>query len=207
MIQRIFLSQAYRELGAARLFENALPFAPDVRAHAELKRQATEERAHLEAVMGLWGDLQPGPLMPLVEERLRARPLPAVGSWLDVVLARLLYDRAGLWQLREYVDCSHGPYAALARRIVADEERHVDAGGLDARAQPRFEHWLRAALLSFGRPGSAASQRAIELGLKRRDPAEVIRDFVDDVRPYVREAGLSFPPAARLGLELPPGCP
>lgn len=72
-----------------------------------------------------------------------------------------------------------------------------------AQAQAAFERWLRVALLSFGRPGSRASERAIALGLKRDDPATVMCDFVADVRAAVWDAGLQFPAPASLGLELP----
>jgi hypothetical protein len=69
--------------------------------------------------------------------------------------------------------------------------------------QAAFDRWVRPALLSFGRPGSDASRQAIAAGLKRRDPLAVIEDFVDDVRPGMKAAGLRFSPATLEGLVLP----
>lgn len=216
LLERLFLSQAYRELGAARLFEAGAALAPDRRAHDEICAQAREEREHLGAVIALWSELagrDRAALERVVAARLDERPLPTPGAWLDLAMARLLYDRAGHWQLREYQDCSCRPYAALARRILGEETRHQESGAravvdlcraAASEAQATFARWLRPALLSFGRPGSAASAQAIALGLKRRDPGAVMQDFVDDVRPIIVAAGLTWPVPETLDLQLPP---
>lgn len=216
LLIRIFRSQAYRELGAVRLFEAGVSVAPDETARLELLGHAQEERAHLDRVLSLWSGYAGRSMADLLVEcqaRLGARPLPTPVAWLDLAMARLLYDRAGHWQLREYLACAFAPYAALARSIVAEEVGHEDAGARAvvalvgprsrAAAQDAFERWLRPALLSFGRPGSAASAAAIRLGLKARAPEAVMRDFVTDVGPIARAAGLSWPRATQLGLELP----
>jgi hypothetical protein len=70
--------------------------------------------------------------------------------------------------------------------------------------QALFEKWLRIGLLSFGRPGTPGNRYAIEHGLKKRDSGECMRDFIADIRPSVRAAGLHFPGAAPLQMELPP---
>jgi 1,2-phenylacetyl-CoA epoxidase catalytic subunit len=218
LLLSIFRSQAYRELGAVRLFEAGLALAPDLSARRELTGHARDERAHLDGVLSLWCGRTGRPRDELLAEcqaRLDARPLPAPSTWLDLAMARLLYDRAGHWQLREYLACSFAPYAALVRAIVAEEAAHEDAGAravlalvgpaVRAEAQAAFERWLRPALLSFGRPGSAASLEAIRLGLKARMPEQVLHDFVADVHPIARAVGLTWPPARGLGLELPEG--
>jgi hypothetical protein len=57
--------------------------------------------------------------------------------------------------------------------------------------------------LSFGRPGTPGNRYAIEQGLKKRDSAECMKDFVDDIRPAVKASGLRFPDPAALSMELP----
>jgi 1,2-phenylacetyl-CoA epoxidase catalytic subunit len=129
-------------------------------------------------------------------------------------MARFLFDRAGYWQLREYANCVYAPYAELARAIAADEAGHLEEGErvvVDlARAAPdsrqvqwTFDRWLRPALLSFGRPGSADSRAAIAAGLKQRDPGDVIESFFDDIRPGMKAAGLRLFQATLTGLQLP----
>ena len=61
----------------------------------------------------------------------------------------------------------------------------------------------RIGLLSFGRPGTPGNRYAIEHGLKRRDSGACMKDFVDDIRPAVKAAGLRFPDPKRLEMELP----
>ena len=63
--------------------------------------------------------------------------------------------------------------------------------------------WLRIGLLSFGRPGTEGNRFAIEQGIKKRDSGECMKDFIDDIRPAVRDAGLLFPEPAALRMELP----
>ena len=69
--------------------------------------------------------------------------------------------------------------------------------------QALFQKWLRIGLLSFGRPGTPGNRFAIEHGLKKRDSGECMKDFIEDIRPSVRDAGLRFPRSASLKMELP----
>jgi 1,2-phenylacetyl-CoA epoxidase catalytic subunit len=198
-------SQAYRERGAAELFETALPLAPDARWRAVLQGHVTEEREHYAGVKALWArtfDHPEADLDAWVTARLTERPLPRVTTWLELAMALFLFDRAGRWQLSEYLSSSFEPYRALVREIVEDERGHEDVGarllielcsapGADrAAAQAAFERWLDVSLLSFGRPGGEGNTFAIAAGLKSRDSEEVRRDFLADVAPTAREAGL-----------------
>jgi len=205
IVDRMLRSQAYREWGAAELFEAALPLAPDARWRAVIEGHVAEERAHYAHVRALWAETFNQPRAELdawVTARLVERPLPAVTTWLELGMALFLFDRAGRWQLSEYLGSTFAPYGALAREIVDDERGHEDAGarlvielcnapGADrAAAQAAFDRWLAVALLSFGRPGGDGNALAIAAGLKTRDSAEVTRDFLADVAPTARAAGL-----------------
>jgi 1,2-phenylacetyl-CoA epoxidase catalytic subunit len=201
-------SQAYRERGAAELFEAALPLAPDARWRDVIQGHVAEERAHYARVKEVWSETFGKPATDLdawVSARLAEQPLPRVGSWLELAMAQFLFDRAGRWQLSEYLDSSFEPYRALAREIVDDERGHEEAGARlvvelcnapdanRADAQAVFERWLGVALLSFGRPGGAGNRFAIAAGLKRRDSAEIARDFLADVAPTATAARLFLP--------------
>ena len=88
----------------------------------------------------------------------------------------------------------------MGHRIVVEL---CQTGEYDEVKQPLFEQWLKLGLLSFGRPDNAGNRYAIDVGLKKRDSGEVMQDFVNDIKPALRESGLRFPPAETLGLEMP----
>jgi 1,2-phenylacetyl-CoA epoxidase catalytic subunit len=79
------------------------------------------------------------------------------------------------------------------------------AGRHDDVKRALFEKWLRIGLLSFGRPRTPGNRYAIEHGIKKRDSGECMKDFIEDIRPSVHAAGLRFPGAATLKMELPEG--
>jgi 1,2-phenylacetyl-CoA epoxidase catalytic subunit len=206
-VDRLLRGQAYRERGAAELFEAALPLAPDATARRRLAGHVAEERAHYARVAAVWGETFARPAAELdawVTRRLEEQPLPTVTTWLELAMAQLLFDRAGRFQISEYVDSSFAPYRALAREIVDDERGHEDAGaalvialvaapGADrAAAQAAFDRRLPVALLSFGRPGGDGNAFALAAGLKRRDSAEVARAFFADLAPTLAAARLDL---------------
>jgi 1,2-phenylacetyl-CoA epoxidase catalytic subunit len=166
-----------------------------------------EERAHYAHVAAVWSTAfgrPPAELDAWVTARLAERPLPRVTSFLELAMAQFLFDRAGRWQLSEYLDSSFLPYRALARAIVDEERGHEDAGArlvvelcaapdVDrAGAQAAFDRWLALALRSFGRPGGDGNAFAIAAGLKTRDSREVARAFLEDIAPTAEGAGMSL---------------
>ena len=57
--------------------------------------------------------------------------------------------------------------------------------------------------MSFGRPGTGGAKYAIEVGIKKRDPGQVMQDFIDDIKPAVKACNLQFPPMEAIGI-VPP---
>lgn len=213
-VVQMMRSQAYRELAAAHLFGHGLQFCPDFASLRFIAGHIREEIEHYEAVADLYRAQTGEPIDPWVTARLAEKPIPMAGSWLELGIAQWLYDRGGFWQLREYAGSSFGPYREIIGRIVAQEEGHQDHGESiavplvrsekdRAKAQSLFEKWLRLGLLCLGRPHTDGNRFAIAAGLKKRDSAECLKDYVRDIAPAVREAGLRFPPKASLGVELP----
>jgi hypothetical protein len=203
-VDRLLRAQAWRERGAAELFEAAPPLVPPGRWRKIVERHVGEERAHYARVAAVWSATfgrPPAELDAWVTARLAEQPLPRVQSWLELALAQFLFDRAGRWQISEYLASTFLPYRALARAIVAEERGHEELGArlvvelcaapdVDrAAARAAFDRWLAIALRSFGRPGGAGNAFAIAAGLKTRDSAEVTRDFLADVAPTATAAG------------------
>jgi 1,2-phenylacetyl-CoA epoxidase catalytic subunit len=213
MVVQLMESQAYRELAAAHMFGYGLRFVPD-KWLKFMVWHIREESEHYEAVARMYQEFTGGPVEPVVRERLAGKPVPMAESWIELAMAQFLYDRGGFWQLKEYELCSFVPYRGVIQKIIQEEAGHQGlgekivvedcrSGRYDAVKQPLFEKWLRIGLLSFGRPGTPGNRFAIEHGLKKRDSGECMKDFVADIRPAVREAGLRFPEPQQLQMELP----
>jgi len=208
-------SQAFRERAAVRLFEEGLAWAPSAEARARLLADRDEEEGHYTAVVDLWASCTARSRTELdtwCVSRARSPDVPRAETWLDIALAQWLYDRAGLFQLREAALLPFAPYARLAAAIVADEDAH-GAHGEEALATlaaatdrallaSRFVRWLRIALLSFGRPASQAAKRALTLGWRRRAPDAIQAAFLRDIGPRVSLLGLTWPTPEALGLDI-----
>lgn len=207
-------SQAWRELSAAQLFGHGLQYVSDLRSLKFIARHVQEETEHYTAVAELYEKHVGESVGPWVTAKLATKPIPWASSFLELGIAQWLYDRGGFWQLREYEDSSWAPYREVVGKIVVQEQGHqvhgqniavplIRAEPDRAKVQGLFEAWLRQGLICLGRPNSDGNRYAVSVGLKKRDSAECIKDYVRDILPAVREAGLKLPPKERLGVELP----
>jgi 1,2-phenylacetyl-CoA epoxidase catalytic subunit/(2Fe-2S) ferredoxin len=211
MVKQLLESQAYRELQAANLLGHAMKFVPRLSYKQSIAEDLEEELEHFAEVARLYDEVVGGDVAEAVADRLSRVPYPE--SWPELAMVQFLYDRAGEVHLREYVGCSYVPYREIVTKILEEEEGHESFGEdviLDLCRDPArreelqrlFEKWLPVALLSFGRPGTSGNRFAIEVGLKTRDSAAVMQQFLDDIKPTMRAAGLRFPAAERVGVEL-----
>jgi 1,2-phenylacetyl-CoA epoxidase catalytic subunit len=213
MVVQLMQSQAYRELAAAHMFGYGLQFVPE-KWMKFMVWHIQEEMEHYQAVSKMYREFTRQEVEPVVRQRLAGRPVPFAESWMELAMAQFLYDRGGFWQLKEYEECSFVPYRGVIQKIVKEEAGHqslgekivvelCQSGRHEDVKQPLFEKWLRLGLLSFGRPGTPGNRFAIEQGLKKRDSAECMKDFVNDIRPAVKSSGLRFPDPSALRMELP----
>jgi 1,2-phenylacetyl-CoA epoxidase catalytic subunit len=214
-VRQMMESQAYRELAAAQMFGYGLQFVPSLKWLKFMTWHIREEMEHYEAVVKMYREVTGESVEPIVHARLAERPIAFAASWFELAMAQFLYDRGGFWQLREYEECSFAPYRAVVGKIVKEEAGHQGlgerivvelcrSGEHEREKQPLFERWLRQGLLSFGRPATEGAHYAISVGLKKRDAAAVMQDFLDDIKPAVKACGLAFPPLAKIGVEAPP---
>jgi ring-1,2-phenylacetyl-CoA epoxidase subunit PaaA len=213
-LTQMMAGQAYRELAAAHLFGDGLKLVPELRWLKYLVWHVREEAEHYEAVAKMYAAFTGESVEPLVTARLREKPIDMASSWCELAMAQFLYDRGGYFQLREYEECAFLPYRAVVSKIVKEEAGHqrfgerilvelCRTGAVDDEKQRQFDKWFRQGMLSFGRPGTEGSKWAIENGLKRRDAAEVMQEFVDDIKPTMIACGLTFPDPAAIGLVVP----
>jgi 1,2-phenylacetyl-CoA epoxidase catalytic subunit len=213
-VDQMMKSQAYRELAAALMFGDGLKHVPSLKWLKFMVWHITEEMEHYEAVVKMYKAFTGESVEPWVNERLRQKPVPNSGSWIELAMAQFLYDRGGFWQLQEYENCSFLPYRDVIRKIIDEERGHQSlgekivvelcaSGEHDGVKQELFERWLRIGMLSFGRPKTEGNAYAVSVGLKKRDSGEVMQDFLNDIKPAVKAAGLRFPAPAALGMDLP----
>lgn len=213
-ILQMMQSQAYRELLAAQLFGYGLQFVPELRWLKFMTWHIREEMEHYEDVAKMYADFTGESVEPLVHARLAQKPIEFATSWYELAMAQFLYDRGGLWQLREYEECSFLPYRKTVVKIIKEEKGHQSlgerivvelsrSGQYEALKQSVFEKWLRQGLLSFGRPHTDGARYAVEMGLRKREPAFVMQDFINDIKPAVKACGLAFPSLAAIGIEAP----
>jgi 1,2-phenylacetyl-CoA epoxidase catalytic subunit len=213
---QMMAGQAYRELAAAHLFGYGLPYVRELRWLKLIVWHIREEISHYEAVSRMYRAFAGESIEPLVRERLASRPLPSITSFYDLAMAQFLYDRGGLFQLREYEECSFVPYREVIRKILEEERGHQAlgerivvelslAGECPGEKQVIFEKWLRQGLLSFGRPYTEGARYAIEVGLRKRDPSAVMQDYINDIKPAVKACGLVLPRLDKIGIDAPPG--
>ncbi len=213
-LRQMMESHAYRELAAAQMFGAGLQFVPELKRLKFLTWHIREETEHYECVVRMYEDFTGEDVQPRVHARLAGRPVPLPVSWFDLAMAQFLYDRGGYWQLLEYEECAFLPYREVVRKILKEEAGHQGLGQrivLDLCAsgayedvkQVIFEKWLAQGMLSFGRPRTPGGSYAVDVGLKKHDSGEVMRAFIDDIKPVVRACGLYFPRLRALGLETP----
>ncbi|KAA3604114.1 MAG: hypothetical protein DWQ06_05420 [Calditrichaeota bacterium] len=211
-------SQSYRELVAAQMFGYGLQFVPDRKLLKFMAWHVQEETTHYIDVAKLYEKHVGESVEPWVHARIAQKPMTFAESWLELAIAQWLYDRGGFWQLQEYEECSWEPYQTIVEKIIKEERGHQDLGQKYAvelckelddmtEAQGMFNKWLKQGLLSFGRPKTEGNEYAISVGLKKRDSGEVMKDFMLDVFPAIREAGLQLPPIESLGMEFPDDIP
>lgn len=214
-LRQMMASQAYRELAAAQMFGHGLQYVPTLKYQKFMTWHIREEMEHYELVHKMYQKVTGENVEPLVNERLKQKPLEFAASWFELAMAQFLFDRGGYWQLREYEEGSFLPYREVIQKIAKEEAGHQSlgeemvaelcrSGDYEEVKQPLFNRWLRQGLLSFGRPATEGGNYAISVGLKKRDAGEVMKSFVEDIKPCMVKSGLTFPPMADIGIEAPP---
>jgi 1,2-phenylacetyl-CoA epoxidase catalytic subunit len=215
-LTQMMQSQAYRELAAAQMFGYGLQFVPELKWLKFMTWHIREEMEHYEDVVKMYLEFTGESVEPVVNARLRGKPIEFAQSWYELAMAQFLYDRGGFWQLREYEECSYLPYRKVIQKIIKEEKGHQSlgerivveltrTGKYDLEKQRVFDKWLRQGLLSFGRPATDGARYAIEVGIKKRDPGTVMADFLDDIKPAVKACGLAFPTMDSIGIVPPAG--
>ncbi len=210
LLRRIIERQAYRQVVAINMLGDCLKYVTDfdaklrVAADLDLSLRLFREVKNLYAELG-WQDLE-----STVRDRLEEVPFPE--SRLEFGVAHFICNLAQEVAMTAYVDSASREFGAIARSYVeAAPRRPEPARFLEfceeptnrPRAQELFNRWLAIALRAFGRPGTKGDERAVALGLRSKPSADMIREFVERLRPFRSSCGLGMPDMQFLGLDLP----
>ncbi|MBM2811279.1 MAG: phenylacetic acid catabolic protein [Chloroflexi bacterium] len=128
-------------------------------------------------------------------------------TWEDVAAFACLVDRVGMFQLRSFQECSYAPLARAIPLMITEENLHIGAGrnalnriandpayyGDKTMAQAAVDKWYPRALDMFGHSGSAGSEMAVSLGIKRWRNEEARKMYVEEVAPILEKMGLVAP--------------
>lgn len=214
-LQTLLEGLGYRELGAAYLFGAGLRLAPTLDDKLVLLDQANEELSHFEVAAATYGEAGLGDLLAVVAPRTARIPEPK--SWIELVIAQVLFDRASCLQVKGHEGASYAPYSQMVAKIAQEEERHLAACEATFReafaarpdalagAQEHVVVWLRVALEAFGRPFHESPESS-PLGLSL-ETADVMREYLKSVAVSLRDVGLRLPTRDELGLDLPADLP
>src|SRR5260370_38888159 len=101
-LEQMMKSQAYRELGGARMFGHGLQYVDSSKWLKFLVWHIGEETEHYLAVARMYEKFTGESVDGWVNERLDHKPIPFAQSWFELAMAQFLYDRRGVWEAHEY---------------------------------------------------------------------------------------------------------
>ena len=214
LLRQILERQAYRQLVAGNIRGYGLRFLPELDVKIRFASELDQSLRVLREVERIYRAIDGRDLYEAVRARMERIPYPE--SRLELACCLALTGRAERAAARSYLACARPDFAAVARTLVqadhrvADDEEDLFVAYSAERthrpqAQRYWNRWLSVCLLSLGRPGTPRDQRAVELGLRSKRAAEVVEEFLDEVEPLRKRAGLDMPSLAGSGLELPAG--
>ena len=207
MLVRLMTRQLYAETATAEVFGRSIGAAPTWREKHLAAEFALEEAQHSQMLCDLLVDLGEDP-----EAIIAARPSAAsfwslnLDDWLHIAVFNFTVDRAGSQQIMEYRQSSYRPWADKMGVVLADEEEHYENGVENLRAfaedearlaefQAVYNNLLPNTLKrAFGRPDGPDNQFCLHTGLKRTSTEGVINRYLEEMRGYMSQVGLKFPP-------------
>lgn len=200
LLTKMLVSHGYREKLAVDRYTQAADFAPTPADQSYLKHIVEEETEHYRGCLSVAGELDID-LESHVNARMVIDPpgIPLFESWLDVLLAHSLNDRAGYHVITGLIGSKVSAYARLASEIVSEEESHGENGAAAlVEYYPLCDHpqkktklvaHIDSAVRCLGKPNSRNDVEAIRMGLKTKPSFQVISEFCQAVDPILAKLG------------------
>ncbi len=213
LLRRIVERTAYRQMMVANIRGHGLKYVIDVAEKSLVVRDLEAGLEILRQVERLYGELDGGGLAMAVRDSMDRIPYPY--SRLELAVCLSLVGRAERLVAAAYLGSRSTGMASIARRIHDQEHpgtRMLEMqladfcaeAGNRATAQQFVNRWLAIALVAFGRPGTQGDQRSFELGLRSTRIAQLVAQFLGEVRPWCESFQLALPDVKTLGIDLAP---
>ena len=207
MLVRLMTRQLWAETATAEVFGQSISSAPTWNEKFQAAEFAFEEAQHSQMLIDLLEDLGED-----VSAILDARPDAAefwhldLDDWVHIAVFNFTVDRGGSQQIMEYAKSSYRPWAEKMGVVLVDEEEHYGNGvnnlrefAKDSAQLAHFQEVFNGLLPNaikrcFGRPEGLDNDFCLTHGLKRNSTEEVINRYLFEMRGYMAENGLKFPP-------------
>ena len=221
---RLVLMQYYSEYWGAYQYERAfrMDFAPREKSAPQIfERMYQEEYGHARLVWFGDGKGNPGPLTVLkIDPMLFLADGPQVQvnvlhifrhpgfmRWSEIIIYNHFQDRSAALQLRDFANGPFEPWTKVLEIIDGEEADHIRHGEEwftriaasdegQKMLQEDINKWFPHAMDVFGHPGetSKTMEALLRLGVKRKTNDQAREDFLQEVNPLIRQAGLELPP-------------
>lgn len=221
MAIRLLIRQLWTEHATMDIFARAIRLAPTFKDEARTARFTKEEASHTQICARVLEALGVD-----VDESVRKRGDPdeffgikagGMTSWAEVTAFNMIGDRAGSRQITAYENNSLPAWGIPLTKLLEEEAGHQAYGDemaiklcnesdkLRAEIQAFADEFLPVDVMrSFGRLDAKANAYCMEVGLKRKDAAQLQYEYFESLMPVFNKADLTFPAFEENGCELAP---
>jgi hypothetical protein len=210
LLRRIVESLAWRQLASINMLGHCLKYVPELDTKLAVAAELDLALGLFREVRSLYRELGWTDLESAVRDRLGDIPYP--GSRLEFGVAYYVTGQAEYVAMDAYTSSSYPEFAAIARSYAdAATRRPEPARFLEFAADPTnrpqaqqyLNHWLEISRRSFGRPGTVAGARAVELGLRSKSSADMDAEFRGKLEPFLKRASLQWPELLEIAQDQP----
>jgi hypothetical protein len=202
ILRRIVESLAWRQLAVINILGHGLKYVTELDVKLRVVGELDRALELFQSVRALYGELGWTDIEAAVRDRSENVPYPE--SRLEFGLAYYVSGMTEEVAMQSFVESSHAPFAAIAKRHVEaarqrpEPTRFVEYCAEPANrphAQQLLDRWVTLARRAFGRAETTTDARALKLGLKSRRAGELDRVFCERLAPFLAQCGLALPAA------------
>jgi len=200
ILRRIVESLAWRQLAVINILGHGLKFVTELDVKLRVVGELDRALELFQSVRALYGELGWTDLESAVRDRAEVVPYPE--SRLEFGVAYYLSGLAEEVAMQSFVESSHAPFAAIAKKHVeAAAQRPEPTRFIEycsetpnrPHGQELLDRWVLAARRSFGRTDSPHDAQALKLRLKNKRAADLDRIFCERLQRFLAQCGLALP--------------